>query len=221
MSKPRRRKGNQKQSSLPKQTSQANHQPLSAYRFPPVLGKMIGTMLHYFWKLVVVISIVAGVFSFFYPRVVVEADQSDLSDNPFSVSFIVTNNSFVPLENVNVAIGICRIRATIQFGIYDSRDPNYYCEDKPHDTLLMPKDWTGHKLESDGKYTIHLLDLLDKAFKNSMDILTQSFKGADISVVTSFQPWILPYRITKEYRFTAAPDSKGKVIWSHQTIDRP
>jgi hypothetical protein len=219
MSKSRDRRGKKKQSSLPKQKSQPNYQPSGTRRFLRFLGKMLGTIFLYSRTLIVVVSIIAGAF-FFYPRLLVDSEQYGGSGNPFSVSFVI-RNGFVPLESVNVGIGICWIHAELNIGTYDSHGMINDCGDKPHATLFTPKEWKGHRLESDGIYTINLIDGFNEYFYSLMPSLIEYFKSADISIVISFQPWIVPIRMTKEYRFTAAPDSKGKVIWSHQTIDRP
>jgi hypothetical protein len=195
-----------------------------AYSILKILGRMLATLFSFHWKGVVFLSIVFGLLAglfFFLPRVVIDVDSSEFSDDPFSVSFLITNTNIVPLEDLSVAIGLCSWRAAVSLDIYSKQGVIKDCGDKSHNTLLIPSTWTGHRLAPDEKYKVFLDDGFNQLLPKPKPLLRQSFIDADISIVVTFKPWISPIRIKREARFSAKRDEKGKIIWFNQTIDKP
>ena len=65
---------------------------------------------HKSWKTFVVFSVFLGVFAILYPRPMVSPPTAPVdNDNPFSVSFDIYNNGFLPLYDCGALIGLGRI----------------------------------------------------------------------------------------------------------------
>jgi hypothetical protein len=47
----------------------------------------------------------------------------------------------------------------------------------------------------------------------------EKFGGADISIVVEYQPWLLPVRQEKEFRFATEPRIDGKLEWVSRSVD--
>jgi hypothetical protein len=175
------------------------------------------------WKVIVPLSVLLGLFAsvlFFLPRLSFDLDVSDVSDDPFPVAFVITNTNIVPLENVSVAIGVCYWRAGLTINVYETGIGQVKdCDVKPHNTLLVPPGWSGHRLAPDERYKLFLIDGFSSP--KQIPLLRKDFKEADISIVVSFKPWIAPFRVTREARFRARVNDKNRVIWYNQTIDKP
>jgi hypothetical protein len=48
---------------------------------------------------------------------------------------------------------------------------------------------------------------------------TAKLGGADISIIVEYQPWSMPMRQEKEFRFTTLPQSDGKLYWIARSLD--
>jgi hypothetical protein len=46
------------------------------------------------------------------------------------------------------------------------------------------------------------------------------FGAADISIVVTFNPWIVPYRYTIEYRFRTRAERDGNLSWIPRPLDK-
>jgi hypothetical protein len=52
-----------------------------------------------------------------------------------------------------------------------------------------------------------------------MDTPTQTFEGANITVVVLFKPWISPHEMEREFRFVAERDRNGQFRWQPQSLE--
>jgi hypothetical protein len=143
----------------------------------------------------------------FLPRVTVDvAEGSD----PWSAPFTITNTNVVPLNDVGVFLGLCVLVIADRNGPMIWRGENQ-C-DSPNGARLNKTAWLHHTLPMDGKYTFGLDDLFL--------IDAKHFSGADISIVVTFKPWLLPIHRETEFRFVTRKGKNG-YHWFHQTIDNP
>src|SRR5262249_7595707 len=135
------------------------------------LAKLIG----HTWKVIVALSVIvtiaAGGF-FFLPRVTVQAGDFRDGSDPLSVPFTITNTNFVPLENLGIFIGVCRVWAApnvvLQSTAGDCSRRNY--------ALIIHPPWQNHRLAMDEPYTINLRDGWN------IPGTKETFVSADISV---------------------------------------
>ena len=49
--------------------------------------------------------------------------------------------------------------------------------------------------------------------------LVYRMKDADITIITSFNPWFIPYNRGAEFRFTAKEQTDGTLRWFARTLD--
>lgn len=186
-----------------------------------------------FSGLLVLATLVGGVaaVAYFWPRVsIVVADPTDQSD-PFSSKITIASTSPYTLENVSVAIGICKIDAAIKLGIYgdeNQKEAVTDCPNRPHTTLLAPPEWQDHRLRPGALYEV----FLNEAF--GLPAFKKEFKSADISVVVFFRPWFEPHFLMQflqdrdrylvahdEAHYVGTVDPAGHITWRAKTIDRP
>jgi hypothetical protein len=161
----------------------------------------------------------------FVPRVTVDAGSLIDPADPLSVPFTITNTTVVPLEHVSGMVGICRIwlgdRLKIESTAGDCSKSNY--------ALLVHPPWQEHRLASDQAFTITLRDAVQASgmkeyaeqFPKYLPEGRVSYSSADISVIVTFHPWLLPIERRKEFRFIGKRESNGTFVWQRQSIDRP
>lgn len=140
-----------------------------------------------------VISIVgslAGVVTLL-PRVTVEP-SGPIEPLGSYLSFVITNTNVIPLENIKPMLGICFVSF--------AEEPQLWpvCKVKPG--RIADVRWQISKLRMDEKYTI-----------SWEDTFASPPLYADISIVVSYNPWFLPWRLEKEFRFIARKQSDGKI----------
>ena len=73
--------------------------------------------------------------------------------------------------------------------------------------------WANHRLAPDEKYTGSLADM--HLFGLSM----AQINDADITVITTFEPWIIPLTVKTEFRFVAVKQPNGAFRWFARTLD--
>jgi hypothetical protein len=148
-------------------------------------------------------TLVGGLASFvtFWPRPVVYPPTVPFdTGNALSVSFDVSNLSVVPLLDVDVLVGIGQIVAT-----GGSRNRNFrpsFC------TRFFIPEWQHHNLYLDDRFTI-----------NTADLFPANIAYADIAIVVTYKPWIIPLRREKLFRFVTRRENNGSVRWRSQPID--
>jgi hypothetical protein len=139
-----------------------------------------------------VVGGIAALFVFVPRPSVTPVDPTDPS-NLLTALFTVSNESFVPLEHVSIDLALGFL----------GRDANYSPVTK-FKTRLNFKPWQDHYLAVDDRLTVPLSDAIHG----------QAEKG-DIEIVIGYNPWIIPWRIEKAFRFKSARDfgSDNKYQW--------
>lgn len=130
-----------------------------------------------------------------YPRVSIAASDPVDPVDPFSVSFTVTNNNYLPLENVKTYIGIA------QAGLFVG--PPGYC------ARFFSPQWRSGDLHIDDKYTVAFSDVF--RFERGPEPI-DGFKG-DVAVIVQYSPWFLPVIREKVTRFVAHRQTNGQYYW--------
>ncbi len=165
-----------------------------------------------------------GAAAAFWPRMTVVSSGLFDATNAYSESFTVTNTGFIQLSHVDISIGLCFIKtekkdvevvkSTVGCGI-------------PATRYSKPK-WTGHNLVRDEQLTITLSDLFDVKTDRYVEEnpgLVFSFKmfssleGADIIIIIVYQPWFLPIKFEKGFRFVAEMQPNDRVMWKPRPLD--
>ena len=160
--------------------------------------------MHHCWGVVTLI-----------PRVVVYPPSTPLQpDNAFSVTFDISNNSVVSLNDVNVKMAVSYIWNTgpnenkiiiqAQDQTLKSGYPATFSE------FSSPPGWQHHHLGTDERFTISP----EEAFG--------LFKvdGAEILFAVEYKPWLIPFRTTKKFRFITRMIG-GKMWWKSWPLTDP
>jgi hypothetical protein len=124
--------------------------------------------------------------------------------NPYPISFKIAGANFIPLANVNAYLVICYVAAAPM-----PLPPPCQSPDK---IRRFKAAWRDHSLARDQSFTIALDDFMRLP-------AAAKFGGADISIIVEYQPWSIPIRQEKEFRFTTLPQSDGKLYWIARPLD--
>jgi len=135
----------------------------------------------------------------FLPKILVTASQPVDAKDPFSVSFTITNDSFIPLNDVNVSLGVGQVTTFPRLP-----DPNFIPSFK---SRLVRPEWKNHTLAMDEKFTV----LIEDIFTARSDSLMVS--GADLAIVVDYRPWFLPINKEKIFRFKGRPVTNDLFYW--------
>ena len=139
-----------------------------------------------------------GAIFVFYPRISIAPNDPVDILNPFSVSFKITNNSYIPLEDVNVSLGLGQI-VTAPAQINPNISPSF-------ESAFSRSEWKNHSLKTDESFTI----TLSNVFRLGNDI---NLNGADIGIRVSYKLWFLPIHLTKIQRFIAYKQTNYLFYW--------
>ena len=134
----------------------------------------------------------------FLPRMTVVPDDFSVDPaHPYPMSFTITNTNFIPLRKMNVYLGLCYF----QFG--EGKVPSCI---PPYKTRFGPDAWSSHTLAMDERFTIALEDVVS---------LRQSthLNGADISIIVNYEPWLIPYRREREFKYVTKTQRDGRLHW--------
>ena len=153
------------------------------------------------------IGTIAGIAGGIYlalPRPVVLPPSSPLNANAFSVSFDVSNNSWIPLTDVTIGVGLGEINSK-GFHLVGVQLPNSKEVDFQMDA------WKHVQLNMDQRFTIVLSDMAKG-----------EIMSADIVIVLTYKPWFVPLPRTSKYRFATYRDNgNGESHWRSLTLDAP
>ena len=141
----------------------------------------------------------------YLPGVTVEPDGPVDPSNPYPISFTISDANFIPLNNVNAYLVVCYAVAA------PAPLAAPVCQ-FPYKTRKFKAAWRDQSLSADRQFTIVLDDFLRFP-------APEKFGGADISIVVEYQPWLLPLRQEKEFRFATEPRIDGKLEWVPHSVD--
>ena len=130
----------------------------------------------------------------FLPRPNVSAPTVPFdTEDSFSVSFDVSNNGFIPLYHCTVSFGVGQV-----VGKEKQLDPLFIPSFESR--FVMPA-WKDHDLGMDDRITIVLNDLI------------KNVGSADIAIIVSYNPWIIPIDREKIFRFVTFKQNDGRQFW--------
>jgi len=128
------------------------------------------------------------------PRPIVSSPSVPFDpENVLSVSFDISNANFVPLQDVSVFFGLGQV-VTGRGGHLRDFVPDGYAR-------ITNPEWLHHNLGMDEKFTINVGSMFGGA------------SAADMEIVVSYKPWLLPIRKEKVFRFVTTPRSDGQMYW--------
>jgi len=144
------------------------------------------------------------------PRVAVPSPSTQIdSNNVLSVSFDISNSGLIPLNDVSARVAIGDVGEGNDPGMHSRRYPNgvpYFDVYFP----LEPEEQQHHHLGLDERFTI-----------NPESQLSGYVRSADIEIVVSYEPWIVPIHREKRFRFVAIKDRQGSTYWRSWPADEP
>jgi hypothetical protein len=164
------------------------------------------------WQALLALATLIGIPAFVLtvvPRVSVSSPSAPLdANNVLSVSFDISNTGYVPLNDVSAKLAAGHISAPNGGGLIESRlKPNGV----PYFDVYFPiLPGQHHHLGIDERFTI-----------NPESQLGGYIDKADIAIVVSYQPWIIPITSEKRFRFLAVKDGQGRTYWRSWPIDEP
>jgi len=142
------------------------------------------------------IAFAAAVLTFL-PRVSIEpAMAPDVATGSWG-TFEIANTGYIPLTGTRTSMGLCFIGGRI------NEPPNYACHG-PLKSRFHFMPWDHPWLGIDEKFTISLGNLIQ--------IPPGGY--ANISLILSYRPWFLPWRVEKEVRFVTMLARDGREYWS-------
>lgn len=143
-----------------------------------------------------------GAVVVFFPRIVVSPPSAVIDPrNAVSVSFDITNTGIIPLLDVSASLGIGQM---VMNGKLDRAVPSF-------DTRLFRPEWGHHRLGMDERFTMVLSDMIGLPIE-----------AADIGIVVDYNPWHVPIRRRKVFRFVAAKGYDSEPRWKSWPLgERP
>ena len=142
----------------------------------------------------------------FWPRLIVEAVGQIDPLRPFPITFKITNTGFIPLDSVQPAIGLC------DFWTGSPKNLPDQCNGPLGSYLQLPQ-WFVSTLARDATTEVRLDDLFNI-------IPPAQFGAADISIKVAFNPWIIPIRWQREFRFQTRLEQDGKLSWIARPLNK-
>lgn len=159
---------------------------------------------------VTILGVIASVIALLalLPRPLVTPSDPVDPNNVFSAAFTIANTNFVPLDDVNVLLGVGEI---VPSGASPALRPTPgFIPD--FTSRLAFGAWQHHVLEMDDRYTVSLAD--------SFDFGKTGPRWADIAIIVSYKPWILPFHREKAFRFITRKQTNGQLYWFRCPLTR-
>jgi hypothetical protein len=141
----------------------------------------------------------------FLPRVTVSSPVTTDPDARSPIPFEITNSGYLPLYDVKPMLGLCEIHSQPAKRIGTSNGPLL--------TKFAPSFWQQKSLTMDERATVRFDDVFEFPPPSK-------FGGADISIIVSYRPWILPFMREKEFRFITRQELDGKISWLSIPVNR-
>jgi hypothetical protein len=145
------------------------------------------------------VATIIGAAVVFLPRpTVTQGDPVD-SQNPFSAPFTVANTGIITLAHVDIGFVVGQITTEPA-----RLDPNWKTDwtNPEHRTLIRKPEWSNRRLGMDDRFTI-----------TPGDLFTLKLGDAEMAIVVDYDPWWIPWRREKVFRFNAHKQSNGLSYW--------
>lgn len=181
---------------------------------------------------VATITFAAAVVTFL-PRVTVDVTAPETPSDSFSSAFVARNGGIVPLWHVSFFVGICAAvlevttadKRTVRMNLVGTPDrpvdptTTTGCV-TPNGSRYSAPPWQNHRLTIDEPFSAELSDVLPALLgAPPQKGWVYRMKDADITIITSFDPWFIPYNRRAEFRFTAKEQMDGTLRWFPRTLD--
>jgi hypothetical protein len=168
-----------------------------------------------------VATIVGGLAAIatFLPRVTVDFVDTDETSDTISSHFTFTNTNFIPLEELSVSIGLCRIQVSFKDFKGGDQPMNLVTNgqgdvcDYSKISFLTVNTWLRHRLVMDERYTIDFSEYF-KTYSMPLKLLS-----GDIALVVEFKPWIWRRFQKRYFRFVTETQKSGRVRWIAKPLD--
>ena len=146
----------------------------------------------------------------FLPRPTLDVGPPSDPLDPLTAPVTIGNASLLPLENIQIGIGVCTLAATHNGKRFILRDPaarpDCYGSLDTIFTYSKWRGWEGHTLTADEKEMVLMSDLLS-IFQ------IQSITSANVAIRVSFGPWFLPITREKPFHLLTRKLDNGSYIW--------
>jgi hypothetical protein len=142
------------------------------------------------------------------PRVSVSVPSAQVDpNNVLSVSFDISNTGYIPLNDIALGVAPALIDSGAASGgkIVGTLKPNGV-PDFEH--VINFQGWQHHNLSLDERITFDLAS-----------VIKGTISKADIAVVISYTPWIVPLRREKRFRFVTMTSETGMTEWRSWPLD--
>jgi hypothetical protein len=161
------------------------------YLNPPNKIKLFGRFLNQSW---IQLSLLFGFASFLfviYPRISVEQGESLNPYKPFDTPFIIKNDGYLPLTNINYSINVDNV------------------EDIHHNKKIR-----GVKLRISDKIPKLRANESSTIFINKyISTPENAVYYAEIYFNTTYKSFLVPYTFTENIRFKAERKKNGEYVW--------
>jgi hypothetical protein len=188
----------------------------------PQFRKLLAVVL----GLATLIGVPAAIVAF-WPRVSIDLLEPTDGSDPFSAPFTVTNTGIMPLRQASFFVGLCKVSVTVvgpsgrpqTINVVGTPDQPIGAATPPcitpNGARLTSPAWANHRLAPDEKYAGSLADMhfLDVPMRGGQ------INEADITMIATFQPWIIPRIVKTEFRFVAVKQPNGTFRWFARTLD--
>lgn len=139
----------------------------------------------------------------------------------------MTNTGILPLTDLGISVGICSIKTEKgDFFVVNSGESAERCG-LPRIRIGDPR-WNGHILRSDESYTITLTEQMNvrtPRYTQQNPNIIGSLKtlsrlvAADVVIVVKYHPFLVPFEMTKPFRFVAEMQPNDRVMWKPRPMD--
>jgi hypothetical protein len=130
------------------------------------------------------------------PRITVEAGAPVSATDALTAPFTITNTGVFTVRDVEVGIAICEINEPV---IPPPTDCDY-----SNPSVLVITNWKRNALLRDEHYTITPRDLFNSKF---------GVQSADIGIYVSVEPWQLPIKYRRIFRFRTTVGTDNRQRW--------
>lgn len=132
------------------------------------------------------------------PRPVVSQVVSAMPTNLLATSFSVTNNGYLPMYNTEFSCGVINMDAKGKQKLGGG-----FRIVKPEQRASVIKYTQSYS----AKCSQNLFGFIGENSEK------QPITNADIEILVSFEPWLLPWREEKSFRFTTVTGDDNKLHW--------
>lgn len=161
------------------------------------------------------VGIVIGLVVF-WPRMSVEASSQIDAAAPTGITMTITNTGWMPLRNLQPILGVGVIAIGTGPPVKD------FDFNGPMQSKIAYTRWFTKTLAIDEKYQIRL----DASGPKANDGLFYFSPGSgplgklDFSLIIAYNPWIIPIRGEKEFRFVSRLESNGMLTLMARPVTR-